>query len=208
MDKKGLRKSGAVLFMGNPWGVSHATPVKIGAFNERGVLLRDDVVECPVIMQPDRVMDILLNKYVQGTNEVVGLMMTVKYPYPERALREAVMNAIVHRDYSSVVETCIRVYPDRVRISNPGRLPNGWTKDGLAGEHGSEPANPKIARAFFSMGYIEKYGTGIGMMRGECAAAGVPEPEYVVEKRVVGVIFRLPEKRDDTVRGKVDAMDG
>jgi len=200
MKNDSLLRSGAVLFSENPWRISKASHVKIGAFSEDGTLLRDDFIEGPVIMQPDRVMDILLNKYVQGTNKVEGLAMVVKYPYPEIALREAVMNAIVHRDYSSVVDTNIRVYPDCVKISNPGNLPAGWTAENLFKAHDSKPANPAIAQVFFTMKYIEKYGTGIGTIRKECAKMGLPEPEYNVEKKRIEIVFRLPEKDDDTSR--------
>jgi ATP-dependent DNA helicase RecG len=205
MDNKGLRISGAVLFSKTPWLASRAVPVKIGAFSEDGTILRDDVIECPVIMQPDQVMDLLLKKYVQGTNVVEGLMMVARYPYPVRALREAVLNSIAHRDYSRVVETYIRVYPDRVEISNPGSLPNGWTKDDLYKRHDSEPANPAIARAFFAAGYIEKFGSGIGMIRKECAMMGIPEPEYVVDMRRVEIIFRSREKKDSTASNDATA---
>ena len=99
------------------------------------------------------------------------------------------------RDYSSVVDTYIRVYPDRVEISNPGNLPVGWTKENLFRSHDSKPANPTIAQVFFAMRYIEKYGSGIGTIRKECAKMGLPEPEYNVEKKRVEIIFRLPPKK-------------
>jgi ATP-dependent DNA helicase RecG len=206
MDGKLLRRSGAILFFERPWLASRATMVKIGAFNENHRLLRDDAIECPVIMQPDRVMDILLNKYVQGTNELDGLMMVLRYPYPVRALREAVMNAVVHRDYSSAVDTDIRVYPDRVEISNPCNLREGWGPENIFETRGSKPTNPSIANAFFAMKYIEKFGSGIGMMRDECRAMNVPEPEYEFERNLIRIVFRLPEKKDKgvTIKPAVD----
>ena len=205
MDDNGLRVSGAVLFSEVHWQASRATPVRIGAFSEDGRLLRDDMIDGPVIMQPDRVMDLLLNKYIPGTNELEGLMMVTKYPYPEKALRESIMNAIVHRDHSSVVETYVRVYPDHVKISNPGRLPAGWTVERLLTEHDSKPANPAIAGAFFAIRYIEKYGTGVGMMRNECKAMNIPEPEYNIEADRVQIIFRSRKNGDITVSNGVTA---
>jgi len=203
MDEKGLRISGAVLFFDNPRRESWATPVKIGTFNENGRLLRDDIVEGPVVFQPDKVMDLLMNKYVLGTNDLDGLMRVVRYPYPMRALREAVMNAIVHRDYSSVVETDILVYPDHIMIRNPGNLPRGWTTETLLVKHPSKPTNKAIAGVFYDMKYIERYGSGIGMMRDECRAMGLPDPEYsMTVHNGFAITFRLPEKKDDRHRVK------
>jgi ATP-dependent DNA helicase RecG len=195
MGDDGLHRSGAILFLDNPGIGFWSSVVKIGAFNENDRLLRHDRIDCPVIMQPDRVMDILLNKYVQGIDETVGLMMVTKYPYPERALREAVMNAIVHRDYASDDETYIRVYPDRVMIVNPCVIPFGRTVDELLSGQISRKANPAIAHAFYDMGYIERWGSGIPMMCDECAAMGIPEPEYAIEGDRIVMTFRLPEKK-------------
>jgi len=204
MDEKGLHISGAVLFFDNPRRESWATPVKVGAFSENGRLLRDDIVEGPVVFQPDKVMDLLMNKYVLGTNDLDGLMRVVKYPYPMKALREAVMNAIVHRDYSSVVETDILVYPDHIMIRNPGDLPRGWTTETLLEKHPSKPTNKAIAGVFYDMKYIERYGSGIGMIREECKAMGLPEPEYSVTiHNGFAITFRLPEKKDVEVQLKL-----
>jgi ATP-dependent DNA helicase RecG len=153
-------------------------------------------------------MDMLLNKYILGTDEIEGLMRVTKYPYPEKALREAVMNAIVHRDYSGVAETYIRVYPDRVRISNPGILPAGWTENDLLKEHGSEPANPAIAKVFFDMGYTERWGSGIGMICEECRAMNICEPEYNITESSIEIVFRLPEVPAEDIPERDDAMNG
>jgi len=138
-----------------------------------------------------------MEKYVQGTYDIEGLQRVTKYPYPEKALRESVMNATVHRDYSAIMDASIRVYPDRVEIFNPGRLPEGWTAEELPTKHESRPANPLMARVFFDMGYIENWATGIPMMRRECEAMGIPEPEFSAETDGIRIIFRrAPDKND------------
>jgi ATP-dependent DNA helicase RecG len=70
-------------------------------------------------------------------------------------------NAIVHSDYSRNVPIQIRVYHDKIRISNVGSLPETWTVKTLLKEHSSEPFNPNIANSFFRAGYIESWGRGI-----------------------------------------------
>ncbi|MCL2148911.1 MAG: putative DNA binding domain-containing protein [Methanomassiliicoccaceae archaeon] len=194
MDEKGLLRSGAILFMDRPWAVSDGACVKIGAFTKEDRLLRHDLVEGPVILQPDRVMHLIMNKYILGTEDIEWLTRVTRYPYPMKAIREAVLNSVAHRDYSSVMETTIRVYPDSVEIWNPGHLPYGWTGDDILTRHMSKPANPKIARVFYDLGYIEKFGRGIEMMSDECKAMGLPVPEYIVDRDIIKVIFRLPEK--------------
>jgi ATP-dependent DNA helicase RecG len=203
MDEKGLLRAGALLFIDRPFFVSNSATVKIGAFTKEEHLIRHDLIEGPVILQPDRIMDLIMNKYVLGTDDIEWLTRATKYPYPMKAIREAVLNGIVHRDYSSVVETTIRVYPDSIEIWNPGHLPHGWTEEDIFNKHISKPANPKIAQAFYDIGYIEKFGRGIELMSNECKAMGLPLPEYIVDRDIIKVIFKLPEKREDTAPGKV-----
>jgi len=88
-------------------------------------------------------------------------------------LREAVLNAIIHKDYSNNVPVQISVM-----IYNSGRLPEGWTLETLTQKHSSIPANPDIARVFFRAGYIENWGRGIKDMISDCTRAGLPEPFY------------------------------
>jgi len=194
MDDRGLRNSAAILFLELPGMVFSSPTVKIGAYSEGGRLLRHDRIDCPVVMQPDRVMKVLLDKYVQGTDRIEGLMMVTKYPYPVKAIREAIMNSLSHRDYSSVVETYVRVYPDHIDISNPGSLPPGWTEENLFKKHDSKPANKHIANVFYDMGYIERFGSGLELIEEECNAMGVPLPEYSIEQDRIEITFRLPER--------------
>jgi ATP-dependent DNA helicase RecG len=194
MGDDGLRRSGAILFLEYPGMTFHSPTIKIGAFTGDGTMLRHDKIDCPVIMQPDKVMGVLLDKYIQGVDEVERLMMVRKYPYPVKALRESVMNAITHRDYSSVAETYIKVFPDRVVVSNPGKLPDGWTTDRLLKEHESKSPNPNIAHAFYDIGYNEKWGRGIEMIRKECEAMGIPMPIYTAENGRIAVMFKEAPK--------------
>jgi len=205
MDDNCLRISGAILFLEKPALSFPGAAVKIGAFDENHQLLRHDLIDCPVILQPDKVMDILLNKYILGTDAVEGLVRVTKYPYPVRALREGLMNALAHREYSSVAETTIRVYPDRTEIWNPGRLPLGWTGKDIFNKRESRPVNPTIAHVFYELKYIEQFGSGAAMMCDECRAMGLPLPECIAEGDMIKVIFRLPEKKDEGIPGIVIA---
>lgn len=80
---------------------------------------------------------------------------------PEAALREAVLNALIHKDYSSGTPIQISVYPDKLMLWNPGELPLAWTVAKLKGKHPSQPFNPDVANAFFRAGMIEAWGRGV-----------------------------------------------
>jgi len=113
-----------------------------------------------------------------------------RWEYPPKAIREALVNAIVHRDYRSPSKIQIRIFDDRIEFWNPGRLPEGWTVETLKEEHTSEPFNPLIARMFFWIGYIEEVGTGTNKMIKWCKEWRLPEPEFQIKSGNIVVIFR------------------
>lgn len=116
-----------------------------------------------------------------------------KYLYPPDAVREAIINAICHRDYESVSNVQIRVFDDRVEVWNPGALPDGWTVEKLKEEHESIPKNPLIADHFFLARLIERWGTGTIEMIRQCEEWGVPAPEFRDTGTSIVVTFRKSE---------------
>ena len=152
--------------------------VKIGFFRTHADLLYQDVIEGSLIEQVEKTMDLLTTKYMKANIDYEGITRTETYDYPEKALREAVLNAIIHKEYSSNVPVQISVYDRWLMIYNSGRLPEGWTLETLTQKHSSIPANPDIARVFFRAGYIENWGRGIKDMISDCTRAGLPEPFY------------------------------
>jgi len=192
MTDEGLTNAGALLFSNDPTNTSYAAVTKIGLFaTKNGRLLMEDIINGPVIFQPDETLKRLIDKYTQPRFRIKDFLTRVEaYQYPPEALREAIINAVVHRQYMSRQETTIRVYPDSVEIYNPGNLPKGWTEETLLAKHNSEPANPLIARVFHDMGLIEEWGVGISFIREECEKAGIPEPLYDVDVDGIRIIFR------------------
>jgi len=120
-----------------------------------------------------------------------------RWEYPPKAIREALVNAIVHRDYRSASKIQIRIFEDRIEFWNPGRLPEGWSVETLKEEHTSEPFNPLIARMFFWIGYIEEVGTGTNKMIKWCEEWGLPEPEFQIKAGNILVIFRKSKITDE-----------
>jgi ATP-dependent DNA helicase RecG len=114
-------------------------------------------------------------------------------PVPPSALREALVNAIVHADYRQQgAPIRVAVHPDRVEIDNPGLLLPGLTIEDLyAGT--SRLRNRMIGRFFAELGYIEQWGSGIRRMVDECRAAGKPDPLIEELAGRVRVTFRFDE---------------
>ncbi|MDD3981676.1 MAG: ATP-binding protein [Spirochaetia bacterium] len=84
-----------------------------------------------------------------------GIQRVEEFLFPELALREALLNAVIHKDYASGIPIQISVYEDKIMIWNSGVLPQNWNVDRLLGKHPSIPYNPLLANAFFRTGYIE-----------------------------------------------------
>ena len=103
---------------------------------------------------------------------------TERWEYPPKAIREALVNAIVHRDYRSPSKVQIRIFDDRIEFWNPGKLPEGWTVETFKKEHTSEPFNPLIARMFFWVGLVEEVGTGTNKIVNWCKEWGLPEADF------------------------------
>ena len=111
--------------------------------------------------------------------------------YPLAAIREALVNALCHRDYSIAGGSIgIAVYNNRLEVTSTGSLPFGLTPQGLLEMPVSKPWNPSIARAFFCCGYFENWGQGIEKMAKLAVNAGLPRPEILDENGCVTVRFR------------------
>ncbi len=110
-------------------------------------------------------------------------------PVPEAALREAVLNAILHKDYSSGTPVQISVYADKLMLWNPGELPQDWTVARLKAKHPSHPLNPGVANVFFRAGQIEAWGRGIERIFSACTTAGTPPPALRCEQKGLWIDF-------------------
>ncbi len=115
-------------------------------------------------------------KWICGfANAIGGIIYIGKDIYPLAALREMLLNALVHRTYLGA-HIQLRVFDDRLSIWNEGGLPFGLTLEELKGEHSSRPRNPKIAKACFMAGYIDTWGRGTLKIYNSCSEHGLPEP--------------------------------
>ncbi|HED00250.1 MAG TPA: DUF4062 domain-containing protein [Proteobacteria bacterium] len=130
--------------------------------------------------QVDMAVDFVMSKL----NRSVGTrsestQAPVRYEIPPDVIREAIVNAIAHRDYTSAGAVQVSVFADRVEVWNPGTLVSPLTPESLRLPHGSIARNFRICEALFLARYIEKYGTGTLMMIRESLAHALPEPDFV-----------------------------
>ena len=162
---------------------------KIGRFGKEVHDLQfQDVIETNLFNMPDKVLEKLQDKYLIRPISYKGLERMESLEYPESALREAILNAIIHKDYSSTW-IFLRVMDDRLEIWNPGLLPDELTIDKLKGKHSSYPRNKNIADIFFRAGYIESWGRGTNKIIEVCIEAGLPEPVIEEQENGINVAF-------------------
>ena len=109
---------------------------------------------------------------------------------PEDALREAMVNAIAHRDYRSTAKVQVHIFYDRLEIVTPGGLPAGMREEDLGIR--SVPRNPLLFGMFHRMGMVEQIGSGIRRIRQECRDYGVEEPVIEVSDNWVVTTFPRP----------------
>ncbi|MCK9295450.1 MAG: DUF4062 domain-containing protein [Desulfobulbaceae bacterium] len=133
-----------------------------------------------VFEQVDMAVDFVLSKLNRGVGtRAESIQAPVRYEIPADVIREAIVNAIAHRDYTSAGAVQVSVFADRVEVWNPGTLPPPLTPESLRHPHGSIARNPRICEVLFLARYIEKYGTGTLMMIRESLNHALPEPDFI-----------------------------
>jgi len=184
-----LKRAALLLFHQDPENWVPGAYLKVGLFENTTDLIHQDEIHGPLITMADKAEELVYLKYFKGIISYEGLQRVETYPVPRLAFREAILNAIIHRDYSTGNPIHIHIYPDKVLIYNDGRLPESWTVKDLFAAHTSKPFNPLIAGAFFRSGQIEAWGRGIGKISDACKSMGMPEPFYQVRPSDVMVGF-------------------
>jgi len=197
LEKLELIKDGkptwaAVLLFGKEpqYFLKHAK-VHCGRFRKEAIIIDDSYIELDLIEQVEDVMA-CIRKNINVRYEITGKPQREEiWDYPLDALREAVLNAICHRDYSDSADIIIKIYDDYISIWNPGGLPPGITLQDLYDpNHPSKPRNKLIAQVFYDIGEIEKYGSGIQRMINACKNNSIPEPTFEEAFGGFHIVFR------------------
>jgi ATP-dependent DNA helicase RecG len=185
-----LKRAAVLLFHPHPEKFVTGAFVKIGKFTTDDDLRFQDEVNGNLFEQVEKTMDLLFTKYIKADISYEGITRVETYEYPKDAVREALLNAVAHKDYSGATPIQISVYDDKIIFWNEGQLPENWTVENLLLKHPTKPYNPDIANAFFRSGYIELWGRGILKILKECVDAGLPKPSVKYEMSGFFIEFR------------------
>jgi ATP-dependent DNA helicase RecG len=185
-----LKRAAILLFHSNPEKFVTGAYIKIGYFRSDDDLKFQDEIHGNLFEQIEKSMDLLFTKYIKAEISYEGINRLEKFEYPKDAVREALLNAIAHKDYTGGVPIQISVYSDKIIFWNEGQLPENWTVKTLLEKHASRPYNPDIANALFRSGYIESWGRGTIKIIKECKEAGIPEPVFSYDSSEISVEFR------------------
>lgn len=184
-----LKRAAVLLFSDDPQKLYSHAVVKIGRFLTDTEIQTTDVVKGNLFRQLENTLEILRSKYLQSNIKFEGIHRRDILEYPYEALREAIINALIHRDYREFSQIQIRVCSDNLIIMNEGRLPPEVPVEKLKTNHLSKPRNKLLAETFYHAGFIEAWGRGTLKIVEKCAEQGLPEPDFVEENGVMAVTF-------------------
>ncbi len=162
MTKEGRLKNAAVLlFAHRPQRFFTCVTFCLGRFGvDEADLMFQDRIEGNLVQMADRVMEVLRSKYLIAPIHYVGMQRREPLEIPEDALREAIYNAIVHKDYTGV-HIQMKIYNDKIVLWNSGVMPHELNERNIYVPHPSYPRNKHLADAFYLMGFIETWGRGL-----------------------------------------------
>jgi predicted HTH transcriptional regulator len=157
----------------------------------------------------DSAVDFVLSKinlYVSDRSK--GVQVDVRYDLPVKAVTETIVNAVAHRDYTSNASVQVMLFPDRLEVLNPGRLPVGLTIEELYNAHRSIPANPLLAESLYLFGTIERMGTGTGDIVDACMEMDLKRPEFKQGSGFQVVLFRKGVSDSNNIKNDVQENNG
>lgn len=170
-------RAALLLFGKTPQKFYPSAHLKIGEFDDVGRLISSSIFEGNLFDQLEKGYDFLRAKFI-GDVKFEGLVRLENKQYPDEALREALVNALIHKDYTGS-HLQIKLFPHKFQVWNPGSLPIGLTVKKLREEHPSKPRNPLLAKVFYNTGFIETWGSGTIKIINGCKEASLPEPLFV-----------------------------
>ena len=199
-ENKTFKKATVLLFGKNPQKFYPAAYLKIGKFLTETDIQSSDIVDGNLFEQVTSALDILRTKYLVSKIKFEGIHRREILEYPYEALREAIINALIHRNYLGASSIQIRVYPDRLVIMNEGKLPPEVPVEKLKSEHLSKPRNTLLADVFYKAGFIESWGRGTIKIMEKCLEQGLPEPDFMEEHGVMKVVFYKDKLTEDNLK--------
>ncbi len=185
-----LTNAAIILFGKNPQRYFINAVTRIVRLKNEITIIGDRLIEGNLFKQVVEAEEAIKN-FLSVRYEIKGLIRKEKWDYPITAIREALINALIHRDYFKWnVQTQIKIFDDYLWFFNIGGLPEGITLEQLKQPHSSVPRNPLIVHIFYLAGLIEEVGSGISRILNDMKEAKLPEPEFKEEMGGFSVYFR------------------
>ena len=198
-----LTNAASLLFGKDPEKYHLGAYIKIGYFETDSELKYQDEIHGPILEQVDKTIDLVYFKYMKAKISYEGIQRVEKYFVPREALREALLNAVCHKQYQSGIPIQVSVYSDKLYIANMGQLPASWTFDNLMDKHPSKPYNPLIAQVFYLVGFIESWGRGIEKIYEALEKENLPKPKYIINPTDIMIKFTAADSFIEKVTEKV-----
>ncbi len=204
LGKGGTVGNGAVLLFGaNPQSFFPEAVVKCARFagGSSAQFLDEQTLEGSLLAQLDGAM-VFVRRNTQQRIVISGKPAHDVVPeYPEAAVREAIVNALCHRDYSTSGTVQVRIYDDRMEVWNPGTLPPDLSVEALYREHPSRPRNPYLALALHRARLLERWGSGTLRIVEAMEQRSLPKPEFLVDMGTFIVRMRTRPSPEDLQAG-------
>jgi ATP-dependent DNA helicase RecG len=188
---------GFLLFMKE---TSALTTIEMGRFQTPTIIKDSVTLKNDLFSEVEAVMD-FIKKHINKSYIISGnIRREERWDYPLAALREIVVNAIVHRDYRDASDSIVKIFDDKIEFYNPGKLPEGLSVEKLlSGDYISTIRNKKVAEIFKEADIIEKYGSGIKRIQEGLSAHGLPAPEF----EEIGGGFRVTVFKNTTEKDRL-----
>lgn len=181
-------KGGLLFFSENPQEYLPNARVRLVWFQDEDMRKYIDSREFsgPIWKMVDDIEDYFLKNLKVVGGAMTGWKREEFLEYPMDALREAVINALIHRNFFDASEVQIFIFPSSIRIKNPGNFPPGVTPE--VPEH--KPRNPYLSQYMYDMGYVEKYGSGIRKIKMACDAHPLVMVDFILKPYRTELVFR------------------
>ena len=165
-----------LLFVNN---ISSLTCMQVGRFKSDTMIIDSLSLNTDLINEIEQTLAFIRKNLMVEYIITGNAQREERFDYPLEAIREIVINMVVHRDYRDSGDSIIKIFDDRIEFFNPGKLYDDLTIEKLlSGNYSSRSRNRAVAKLFKEAGIIEKYGSGIARIRKECKFHKVKDPVF------------------------------
>ena len=198
-DEGYLLRAAMLAFYDDPEKWVTGAYIKIGYFGNSDSDLRyQDEIHGPLLLQIDKAVDLIYTKYMKALIDYDGINRVEQFMVHPDAFREILLNACVHKDFSSNNPVQVSIYRDKLYVWNNGTMPPDLrSQEKLYKKHASSPFNPKLAHVFFMSGMIEAWGRGFDKIKEACKLYDAPLPTYDISENGIMVCCKACKRYTD-----------